>query len=168
MAGIVAFLGLGSNVGDRLQNLTVAVRELADSESIEVVKLSPVYQTEPVGYVAQEDFYNMTVEISTSLSPGDLLDEVKRIESDMGRQITEHKGPRIIDIDILLHGDTPTVQHNLTIPHPLMTEREFVLKPLSDIAPNAKIPTLNITVAEALSIIDEQKRVDRLTDEVNL
>lgn len=168
MTEVVSYLGLGSNVGDRLAYLQSAVEKLASSQSIQVVKLSPVYQTEPVGYVAQEDFYNMVVEIRTSLAAGELLSEVKRIESELGRIESNHKGPRTIDIDILLYGDVPIVQHKLTVPHPLMIEREFVLRPLLDIAPQAIIPTLNITIEEALARIDSHKRVIKLKEGVSL
>ncbi len=168
MTEVVSYLGLGSNVGDRLAYLQSAVERLARSQSIEVVKLSPVYQTEPVGYVAQEDFYNMVIEIRTSLAAGELLSEVKRIESELGRIESNHKGPRTIDIDILLYGDVPIVQHKLTVPHSLMIEREFVLRPLYDIAPQATIPTLNITIEEALARIDSHKRVIKLKESVSL
>jgi 2-amino-4-hydroxy-6-hydroxymethyldihydropteridine diphosphokinase len=159
MRRTTAYLGLGSNIGDRMGNLREAVARLLKTDGITLVRASPVYQTEPVGYEAQEDFYNMVVAVETSLVPMDLLSAVKEIEKGMGRVEAVHKGPRIIDLDILLYGDEAVDEYRLTIPHPQMLEREFVLRPLFDLDPDLQIRPLSTSVRQALGKIEGVKRV---------
>lgn len=130
------FLGLGSNVGDRENQLKEAIRLLDEQSGIKVVKVSSFYETEPVGYVAQPDFLNLCVEIQTELSPKAVLERGLAIEQQLHRVRKERWGPRTLDIDILLYGDQIIEEQDLTIPHPRMTERAFVLIPLQEIAPN--------------------------------
>lgn len=130
------FLGLGSNVGDRENQLKEAIRLLDEQSGIKVVKVSSFYETEPVGYVDQPDFLNLCVEIQTELSPKAVLERGLAIEQQLHRVRKERWGPRTLDIDILLYGDRIIEEQDLTIPHPRMTERAFVLIPLQEIAPN--------------------------------
>lgn len=130
------FLGLGSNVGDRENQLKEAIRLLDEQSGIKVVKVSSFYETEPVGYVDQPDFLNLCVEIQTELSPKAVLERGLAIEQQLHRVRKERWGPRTLDIDILLYGDQIIEEEDLTIPHPRMTERAFVLIPLQEIAPN--------------------------------
>lgn len=134
------FLGLGSNVGDRENQLKEAIRLLDEQSGIKVVKASSFYETEPVGYVDQPDFLNLCVEIQTELSPKAVLERGLAIEQQLHRVRKERWGPRTLDIDILLYGDQIIEEQDLTIPHPRMTERAFVLIPLQEIAPNKVEP----------------------------
>lgn len=151
-----------------MSHLRTALSRLAATEGISLRKLSPVYQTEPVGYVAQEDFYNMVVEVSTTLSPSDLLSTVKEIEESMGRIEAVHKGPREIDIDILMFGDRRVDEYKLSVPHPRMLEREFVLRPLHDLDPDLRIEPQGIAVRDALGEVAGAKRVVRLRESIQL
>ncbi|UXV42626.1 2-amino-4-hydroxy-6-hydroxymethyldihydropteridine diphosphokinase [Staphylococcus simulans] len=134
------FLGLGSNVGDRENQLKEAICLLDEQSGIKVVKVSSFYETEPVGYVDQPDFLNLCVEIQTELSPKAVLERGLVIEQQLHRVRKERWGPRTLDIDILLYGDQIIEEQDLTIPHPRMTERAFVLIPLQEIAPNKVEP----------------------------
>ena len=126
-----AFLGLGSNMGDRRANLRTAVADLPD-----VVAVSPVYETEPVGGpVGQPPYLNLVVELSTERSPRDLLEVARSLESAGGRVRAERFGPRTLDVDVLLVGDLVVAEPDLVVPHPRMHERRFVLAPLADLAP---------------------------------
>ncbi len=125
------FIALGTNLADRRKNLKTALKEI---EKIAViVKKSSVYETKPMGYTPQDDFLNMVIQIKTNLSPQKLLTELKNTENKMGRTKTIKNGPRIIDLDILIYGDKKIRTKNLTIPHPRMNERQFVLIPLNEI-----------------------------------
>lgn len=168
MKEIKAYLGLGSNIGDRMAFLRDAVRKLSETEQIEIKEISKVYQTEPVGYVAQEDFYNMVVGITTDLSPMHLLEICRKIEREMGRSDSVHKGPRTIDIDILLYGDSIINEYRLQIPHPRLLDREFVLRPLCDIAPELCVETVGVSIRDALDKIAGNKRVLKLDDVIEL
>ena len=126
-----SFLSLGSNVGDRWTYLREAVGRLPD-----VVAVSPVYETEPVGGPpGQGPFLNAVVELDTDLSPRDLLELAHRLEAAAGRRRVEHHGPRTLDVDVLLVGDLVVEEPDLVVPHPRMYERHFVLRPLADLAP---------------------------------
>ena len=139
------FLSLGSNVGDREGNLRAAV------ERLPVSRVSPIYETEPVDYADQPWFLNLVVEAETELSPHALLATTAHIEQELGRVRYIPKGPRIIDIDILLFGDQVVNAPNLQIPHPRMAERRFVLAPLADLAPDLRHPVTHRTVREMLA-----------------
>ena len=134
------FLGLGSNLGDRERYLDTAVDELAKDDAITVIKVSTYIETEPYGPVDQPDFMNGVCEIETYLEPEELLDIIHDIEAEAGRERIVHWGPRTLDIDILLFDDIIMNTENLTIPHVEMHKREFVLKPLVEIAPNVYHP----------------------------
>jgi len=143
------FLSIGSNIGEKEKNCLEAIAILKKSGLI-IKKTSSVYITEPWGLKNQPDFANMAVEAFTELEPLELLCLLKKIEKNMGRKPTVKYGPRIIDIDIIFYDALVYKSEKLTIPHPLMHERYFVLKPLSEIAPDFVHPVLNLTVKELL------------------
>ena len=132
------FIGAGSNLGDRMENLTLAGQLLTPAVSI--LRTSPVYQTQPWGYSDQPDFYNLVWEAQTTLPPQSLLSYLKGIERKMGREETFRYGPRVIDLDILLFDDLCYQSDNLTIPHPQMIKRRFVLQPLCELIPDEVDP----------------------------
>lgn len=144
MAQSEVYLGIGSNVGDRVANLSAALTCLASH--MDVATVSSVYETEPVGFADQEPFMNLVCRASTNLSPRELLTITKGIEVQLGRAPTFKNGPRTIDIDILLCGDLCLRSEDLVIPHPRMPERSFVLVPLAEIAPDVLHPALHKTV----------------------
>lgn len=144
-----AYLGLGSNLGNRIKNLGIAIEEI--SQIAEVSKKSSIYETQPVGLKDQPDFLNMAIEIKTDKSPKELLIKLLEIEHKMGRVREIENGPRKIDIDILLYGDQVINEKNIQIPHPKMHEREFVLEPLEEIAPTIKHPIMKMTIKQLLN-----------------
>jgi 2-amino-4-hydroxy-6-hydroxymethyldihydropteridine diphosphokinase len=135
-----AYLGLGSNLGDKKANLDRAIELLNSSDGISVLKVSTYIDTAPVGFEEQPNFLNAAVEVETTLTPRKLLDAVLAIESIMGRKRTIRWGPRVIDIDILLYNDDNIEEAGLVVPHPRMMERRFVLEPLAEIAPELVLP----------------------------
>lgn len=142
------YLGLGSNLGDRKENLEKSIEALDNFAEIEVTNRSSILETEPYGKTDQPEFMNMCVEINTRMSPLSLLETVLGIEHSLGRVREEVWGPRIIDIDILLYEDLELELDDLSIPHKEMHLRSFVLEPLSEIAPDVKHPTLDKLVIE--------------------
>jgi len=153
MSGLAA-IALGSNldspVGDREANLREAIKRLKALGEVRAV--SSFYDTEPVGYVAQPRFLNGALLLETDLGPEELMRALLAVERAMGRDRTGTvaKGPRVIDLDLLLYGDTVVNTEDLTLPHPAMAEREFVLRPLAEIAPAMRHPLLGLTVREML------------------
>jgi 2-amino-4-hydroxy-6-hydroxymethyldihydropteridine diphosphokinase len=131
-----AYLGLGSNLGDRLGHLQRAVEALAATAGISVVAVSSVYETAPVGGPAQDDFLNAVIAVDTDLAPPDLLAVAMAVEQLAARVRTVHWGPRTLDVDVLLYGDEQVSSADLQVPHPRMYERAFVLAPLHDVAPD--------------------------------
>jgi 2-amino-4-hydroxy-6-hydroxymethyldihydropteridine diphosphokinase len=158
------YLSLGSNVGDRKTNLRAAIAALADA-AVRVTRVSSFYETEPVDFLEQPWFLNCVVEAETELEPLALLRALREIESRMGNKKTIAKGPRLIDMDILLFGhetiDTPELQ----VPHPRMTERRFVLVPLAEIAPKLQHPSWSASVAELLARTVDRNAVQRCREE---
>ena len=137
-----AFVGIGSNLGDREANLRSAIELLTAEDGIEVVAVSEVRETEPVGPVEQGPFLNGVVQVETTLPPGDLLERLLSVESRLGRVRTERWGPRTIDLDLLLYGSERVDEPGLTVPHPRLHERRFALEPLLDLDPALEIPEL--------------------------
>src|SRR5438552_289198 len=150
----IVYLALGSNLGDRRGNLAAALQQLREVVTLETV--SYVYETEPVGYLEQSRFLNIACCGKTWLSAQDLLHYTQAIEIALGRQPTFRNGPRPIDIDILLYDDLRTHNDHLTIPHPRMNERAFVLVPLTEISPNVVDPISGRTAAELLEQVSQE------------
>jgi 2-amino-4-hydroxy-6-hydroxymethyldihydropteridine diphosphokinase len=147
------FIALGSNIGDRAENLANALTRLQGF--LEVIEKSSIYETPPWGILEQPAFLNQVIRGTTILSPVGLLDSLKKIENEMGRVKTVRNGPRIIDLDILLYDDLQISNPNLTIPHARMYERAFVLVPLAEIAPKRLIPGTVRSVEEFLEDADK-------------
>jgi len=141
-AWTAVYLGFGSNIGNRIKNLERALASLAAQPGIRVISTSSLYETEPVSFRDQGWFINQAVGIETTLPPFELLRVTQHIENSMGRTRAIRWGPRSIDIDILLYGDLIIDHDGLTIPHPRMTERRFVLVPLAEIAPSLMHPKI--------------------------
>jgi 2-amino-4-hydroxy-6-hydroxymethyldihydropteridine diphosphokinase len=156
---VIAYLGLGSNLGDKESNCRKAIALLAKNGR--VVRLSSLYCTEPMGYREQDDFINAVVELETGLSPDALLQQCRSIEEELGRVRTVRWGPRTIDVDILLYGTEMIETPELTIPHPLLHIRRFVLVPLCEIAPQAFHPKLQKTAADLLLDLQDHQSVVR-------
>ncbi len=135
-------LGLGTNMGDKMHNLNSAVFALSLLPKTSVIKASSVYKTAPVGFAEQDDFYNAVVQIETELSPHAVLGACLGIEASMGRIRLQKNGPRIIDIDVLLYESYHSDSFELTLPHPRITERAFVMVPLLDLYPTGRAPGL--------------------------
>jgi len=140
------YLSIGSNLGDREANLREAVNRLGAVGSI--TKVSSFYETEPVEVTDQPWFLNCAVELKTGKMPRQLMSALLRIERDMGRRRMRAKGPRVIDIDILLFGSSVIALDELTVPHPAMHQRRFVLQPLAEIAPGVRHPILKQTAQQ--------------------
>jgi len=151
---MIVYLSLGSNVGDRRANLQEAISLLAPT--VRFLRVSPIYETEPVDYVDQAWFLNLVVEAETGLSPTRLLSRLAAIERSLGRVRTAPKGPRTIDADLLLYGDVVVDTARLQVPHPRMAARRFVLAPLADLAPDLRHPVTRQPVHEMLQAAPAQ------------
>jgi 2-amino-4-hydroxy-6-hydroxymethyldihydropteridine diphosphokinase len=156
----LVYLSLGSNVGDRENHLRDAIARLETKGRI--VSVSSLYETEPVEFTDQAWFLNYAVILETTDAPEQLMTAILHIEREMGRQRIQRKGPRTIDIDVLLFGDTIVDSPALTIPHPAMHQRRFVLQPLAEIAPEVRHPVLKKTVRELLDGLPVGQIVRRL------
>ena len=157
----IAYLSAGSNLGERTANLDEAVAQLDRIGSF-VRRVSSVYETEPVGFRDQPWFLNIAVEIETVLSPLELLDHCQAIEQDLGRIRTFQDAPRTLDLDILLYDDLALDSPKLTVPHPRMAERRFVLAPLAEIAPEVLHPILRQTIRTLLDACPDRSDVRSL------
>ena len=159
---VTAYLGLGSNLGDRIKNLELAISAISEHPEILVHAVSSFYETEPMGYQDQDWFINQVIQIDTTLSPDELLTEIRKIENALGRKRRIKWGPRTMDIDILLYGDMVIESSILTIPHPLLTKRLFVLIPLAEIAPSLKHPVLGRSIRHILIDSSNKDLVKRI------
>lgn len=139
-----AFVGIGSNLGEPERQIAAALDQLAAEEGVELVAVSALRETEPVGYLDQPSFLNGAAEVRTELPPGELLQRLLGIESRLGRVRGEGPrfGPRTIDLDLLLYGEETIDEPGLTVPHPRLAERRFALEPLAELAPELEIPGL--------------------------
>jgi len=135
------FLGLGSNVGNREENIKTAIRNLSQNSNVTVIHSSSLYETEPVGYVEQASFLNAVVQIDSRLSPRKILTICQEIEAQMGRERIIHWGPRNIDIDLLSYDGIILNTADLILPHPFLAERRFVLVPLAEISESVILDT---------------------------
>src|SRR5207244_1047887 len=149
----MVYLALGSNMGDRRGNLAAALQQLR--EMMEISAISSIYETEPVGYLDQPRFLNIVCSGKTQLSTRELLKRVKEIEKILGRRPTFRNGPRPIDIDILFYDNLRITEDDLTIPHPRLAERAFVLVPLAEIAPGKVDPVSGLTAQELLEAVSQ-------------
>lgn len=157
------YIALGSNMGDRELNLLRAVAEIGKLPSCKVTALSPFYETSPVGVTDQPPFINAVLRLSTVLAPHDLLDCLQHIETAVfSRKRTIRFGPRKMDLDLLIYGDETISGEDLTVPHPRMTERRFVLQPLSDIAPDLMHPVVGRRIAELLETLRSEETVIKI------
>lgn len=155
-----AYLSLGSNIGDRARNIAGAI-DCLRKRGVGVVRQSSLYETEPVDFLDQDWFLNSVAEIETELGAEELMRLLLAVERSMGRERRIPKGPRSIDIDVLLYGDDIVRSPELKIPHPRMTERRFVLAPLAEIAPDVRHPVFQKTIAELLALTPDQSEVRR-------
>lgn len=155
---VQAYLGLGSNIGDRKQQLLKAIDLIGNIKGIKVTKQSSIYETAPIGYTDQPNFLNLCLEIETELSPQQLLKHCLDIEQQLHRVREIRWGPRTLDIDILLYSDDIIETNNLSVPHPRMQERAFVLIPLNDIASDKKDPRLNQKIHDLVFPDDTVKK----------
>lgn len=150
-----ALIGLGSNLGDKIANLDLAIERLTATPDIRLVAQSRTYKSAPWGVIDQDWFVNAAISIRTPLSPRDLLLRCQAIENEMGRVRQQHWGPRLIDIDILSYRDLQLNEADLVVPHPLIAQRSFVLLPIRDIAPHFKLGQIDIAdLIGALSLDD--------------
>jgi 2-amino-4-hydroxy-6-hydroxymethyldihydropteridine diphosphokinase len=154
----LVFLSLGSNIGDRAAHLNAAIAALADA-GVRILKVSAFYETEPVDYLQQEWFLNCVVGGETELPAGVLLAKLHEIEARMGSKKVIAKGPRILDIDILLYGDETIATPELQVPHPRMIQRRFVLVPLAEIAPELRHPSWPGSVKDLLAATTDHSEV---------
>tara|TARA_Y100000310_G_C20526154_1_gene736139 strand:+ start:542 stop:1030 length:489 start_codon:yes stop_codon:yes gene_type:complete len=148
------YLGLGTNLSERKDNLEEAIRLL--KEYVEPIRTSSIYETDPWGHTDQPDFLNCVLKASTELSPELLLKAVKKVEKEIGRKENFLYGPRLIDIDILFQEDQIVNQSDLTIPHAKIAERAFVLVPMNELEPKLNHPTLNVSIKELFNEVKDK------------
>jgi 2-amino-4-hydroxy-6-hydroxymethyldihydropteridine diphosphokinase len=157
----IVYLSLGSNLGDREANLRAAIAALTPAE-VQFKQVSSIYETEPVDYLDQPWFLNCVLEVQTELEPHPLLQALRAIESQLGGQKEFAKGPRKIDLDILLYGNETIATPELQVPHPRMLQRRFVLTPLAEIAPNLQHPAWQNTTTQLLENLADASQVRRI------
>ena len=156
-----ALIGIGSNIGDRKMYIDTAVDALNHIPAVKVLRISPVYETAPWGYVNQENFYNAVMEVETNLTPNALLGVCLGIEAGIGRIRGIKNGPRVLDLDLLLFEGLECTTAELTLPHPRMFERDFVLVPLKDLYPEMKIYN-KYNLIHYYDILEEHEIVKKL------
>lgn len=159
-----AYLSLGSNQGDRVKNLEDARLKISINPCIQITSLSSLYETEPVGYQEQEWFINQVLKVETTLSPLELLNVTQEIEKKLGRKRNIRWGPRTLDIDILFFEDSVLTTPDLTLPHPRLHERKFILVPLAEIAPSLIHPVLGESIINIVINTPDKNLVKKYRD----
>ncbi len=160
--GHIAYIGIGSNIGDKLQNCERAIFEILKADRHKLLAKSSLFKTQPVGYTSQDWFINGVIKIETELEAHELLRTLKTIESQLGRAESFRWGPRTIDLDILFFDDIEINTEELQVPHPLIQKRQFVLIPLAEIDRNLVHPVLKKTVQEILIHLEEDQGVEMI------
>ena len=150
MSNDKVFIGLGGNLGNPANIFSAALKEL-ESRNCRVLQRSSLYQTKPYGFSDQPDFLNAVAELETDMSPKDILFEMKEIEDILGKKVLFKNGPRAIDLDLLFHGETVITCPELILPHPGISERDFVLLPMMEIQPEFRHPVLGLTIKELVA-----------------
>jgi len=161
---MLAYIGLGSNLGDRTGNLKEALRRLHRPPAVTVAGVAPFYRTAPVGYTKQGDFINTAAVLETALPPRELLALLLSIEEELGRLRTVRWGPRTVDLDLLLFGDEQINEPGLIVPHPRLHERAFVLVPLADLAPGLSLPGRG-RAAELAGKLAKEQEIEKIQAE---
>ena len=164
MNGILCFIGIGSNLGDSLQNCREAVEKLRRIDGINITRISSFYRTEPIGIQKQNYFVNAALEMKTVLSARDLFQTLMMIEKNMGRKREAKGGPRIIDLDLLFYGQNIIRETDLIVPHPEIHKRRFVLTPLNEIASYFIHPTFGVSVHGLLDRLADIKIVEMIKE----
>ena len=162
---MLAYIGIGSNLGEKLENCRRAIEAIGSDARNRLVRCSRLYRTEPVGKTEQEWFINGVAAVETTMGPRELLDFLLSVEKEMGRARKERWGPRIIDLDILFYVDQVLNEEGLQIPHPRIHERRFVLVPLMDIAPGLIHLVFHRTVSQILGELNEAEEVSPVAEE---
>ncbi len=162
LESVTSYLGLGANIGDRRKNLETALELL--SEKLQIVRVSSLYDTAPVGEIDQPRFLNMVCEVYTILTPAELLELAKSIEMKLGRKRSRRNAPRTIDIDILFYGDRIIETPEVVIPHPRLTKRAFVLVPMAEIAPGFVHPVNGKTIEELMRVVGGKEGVIKVEE----
>lgn len=162
-AELLAYIGLGSNLGDREGNLRKALDKIGSAVGLNVLRVSSFHESEPAGPPDQPDFVNAVAEVQTSLAPRSLLEVLQRIELEMGRTRSRPWGPRLIDLDILLYGEHWVSERDLVIPHPMMHLRRFVLGPLCELVPDGEHPLLGLRFSQLLRRVELEASGQRLS-----
>jgi len=165
---IVCFIGIGSNVADSVSNCLESIERISLFSHIRITKKSSLYRTEPVGLKEQEWFVNGVIEIKTKYTATTLLKVLQQIEKDMGRIREERWGPRTIDLDILFYGQEVIKEKDISVPHPELHKRRFVLIPMYEIAPYVIHPAFGISIKGLLSRLQDESRVEVLFENSNV
>jgi 2-amino-4-hydroxy-6-hydroxymethyldihydropteridine diphosphokinase len=159
--GLIAFIGIGSNLPDPQTNCDAAITHIAAIPECQVLRRASYYRTEPVGFLDQPWFINTVLELRTTLSARELMECLQGVENLMGRKKLAKWGPRIIDLDILLYGQEVINAPDFIVPHPELHRRRFVMEPLFEIAPYVIHPAFGISVAGLMQRLDDNSRVER-------
>ncbi len=162
---IVSYLGIGSNLGNPVQQCRDALREISSLKNVQLLRRSSLYRTQPVGPVNQGWFVNGVVEVRTTFTAMQLFKATQWVEQALGRVRTEKQGPRTIDVDVLLHGQEIVDSGELVIPHPEMHKRRFVLVPMNEVAPYVIHPRYGISMKGLLDRLDDDHAVERMEAE---
>ncbi|MEK7702744.1 MAG: 2-amino-4-hydroxy-6-hydroxymethyldihydropteridine diphosphokinase [Nitrospirota bacterium] len=160
MKTVIAYIGIGSNMGDKLQMMQQAVQQMV-APDLTLLQASSLYETAPVDYLDQDLFYNAVLEIQTRFPPQDLIKHCQKIEQALGKNIKISKGPRTIDLDLLFYSDYVMDSPDLTVPHPGALKRGFVLSPMAEIAPDYIPPNDHRTIREIADQISDSERVQK-------